>query len=152
MCFVRYLSQTICTVCKVVALQHQLLLQTKILAEIFGNLPCNPGTYAEVLECYPNISIFNWFAPTLLWPTISKKILKDSRVILHTSSVTPRVIFFLRYLNFHSDTCIASCSFFSTQPCTLVMFSNTIQPPFTVTMYQSPPIVVMPILFTSYIC
>ncbi len=36
-------------------------------------------------------------------------------------------------------------------PSAPVMFSNTIKPPITVTMCLSPPIVAMPILFTSYI-
>ncbi len=68
-----------------------------------------------------------------------QEITKWLRGYSHTPSMTPTVIFLLSYLNFHSDAPIAICSFLSTPPSILGMFSNTIQPT-TVTVYLSPPI------------
>jgi hypothetical protein len=49
MCFVRYLSGIVCTLCMVASMRRRLCFSDKkIFEEIFGIPPCAPGTYAAV--------------------------------------------------------------------------------------------------------
>ncbi len=92
MCFVRYRSWIVCTVCNAAPM---LFFIGRILA-----FPLHP----RYIRC----------STTQLLPSLSKKLLDHFGVIINNPFMTPAVIFLINNWNFHSDVYDGSCLFLHT--------------------------------------
>jgi hypothetical protein len=97
MCFVRYRSWIVCTVCNLAPMLFFRLIKFLMRISAFPLCP-------RYIRCSTT--------PSLL--SLSKKMLDHFVVIINNPFVTPAVIFLIINQNFHSDVCNGSCSFLHT--------------------------------------